>query len=249
MKFEKWAPLLVREALDRWEKSPLHSTQPEYAQTMQDIWRNLASKEEMKNEWLWIIQTAPDPRDGDPSFVDAIDIGMMDFFSLPHLSEPVYSEEMREIAELSEKLASKLEKFNSYLPFRNPFSPNMLFTEEYRDRFPLLINGDVESDQRLEFLLGIGLPTAYDQARRIADRATEEASKPFSRLELSRKAKDESAFRSYFITRVANFFAIVHMQYSPTRLATICRLALNDSAIDPRMVNRLTRHLVGLFPR
>ena len=143
------------------------------------------------------------------------------YHAAPKLSPTDYRDEMAEIARLAAVLSAKLKKFSPPdLDYCNPFPPYVLLGKA----------ANAVNDK---------LPPIDAQLIALAKRAEVEAVDQCHRFPLPRKVNDKNTLRTYFVRIVADYFFIMYADYSPSRLAIFCGVALDDPDITPDLIRKL----------
>lgn len=159
----------------------------------------------------------------------------------PKFTRRGYEEEMHEIAKLADTLARKLSKFSNAGACYNPFPLHSLLDSEQIERARLMMHPDILSRRRAlaPFSLTYYLPAIDKQLTRLSKSAIEEAVRQSSKLRLPRKVNDKNTFRTYFTKVIVDFFFITYADYSPSRIAIFCSVALDDPDITPNLVGKI----------
>lgn len=236
MKFPQWAPPILLGAVEHYTQVA-NEGGPEAAQCADfaEMWRRLLTRPEMEFVWPWIINTTGFGLCEYLGFFRQFGSIVEDFHSAPRLSEAAYSAEMREIATMAASLAARIRKFSGTGLGRSPFN-SILWPDnkefELRDQFSE--SGEFRVFQKMtsEF------PTVAQHLDRLEDVARSEERFQYSRLPVSRKSND---FRAYLIREIRNYFLMFPEGHSPSRIATICSVALDDPDITPDLVRALVK--------
>lgn len=228
------------------------ATRPE----MEEIWKYLFSMEEY-SEFL-----SEDGLRKVGGLIAQIFRWLENFGSSLKITTKEYEEELLEISRLAEKLSIKLKKFCELNHLSNPFPSNVVFDRFQIEniariidprffstiKYPPDFNAELRDEWRIRetrsrtaYLLNDCLPNLDMQLHNLSVRATKEKENKASRHnDLPRKIKGENAFRTYFIGNANKFFLMLG-NYSITRVATFCSVALDDADITADLVR-------GLFP-
>jgi hypothetical protein len=259
MKFPAWAPSSITDLIDEAEKDlqngrTLTPSDREAIQRNAEMWTRLVTRPEMESVWRFIwgrssftIFATPKMLLANGGLVGTINRKVYSYETDPRMSDKDYENDLLEIARLAEGLSNKLKKYCDIEDWRNPFPPSALLTQEERDAVSGILRPEYfqhkktyQSNAGLAgHILDSRLPKLDSLIRRLAEKAREEAGEKAARLNnLPRKVGDKNVFRTYFISIVKDYFMTQYHDYSPTRIATFCNVALDDPEITPDLVRK-----------
>jgi hypothetical protein len=239
MRYPDWAPADVIKCIELYDQLARERDGYEAAHCdyMAALWRRLATRPEMESVWPWILEKTELPLYENGEFFSGLGITIERFNVLPKLSGVAYEKEMIQIAEMAAALSPRLKKFEASTSLHgNPFVDihwNIHKSMELMDRF--------ETGQTpLFYMLNAEFPSIAEHLDRLEAEARKEALFQASRLRVSRKSND---FRAYFIREVNCHFMTFNAKGdhspSPSKVATICSVALDDPDITPDLVRKV----------
>jgi hypothetical protein len=240
VKFPRWAPAEITNICALYDQGANESgANGELCGTLSAMWLRLLTRPEMELIWPWIIRTTSDHKLYDRQFGFAYQFGtIIESFNIcPRLSEQSYAKEMREIAAMASELAERLEKLEARVPYGpgDPFTPYRLLPPHLSDPYQAEGPEPFNSEQsRLHHRLAS--VTIGEHLRYLEKAAKSEEKEQYGRLPVSRKAND---FRAYLIREVAKYFYSFSDDFSPSKIATICSVALDDPDITPDLVRKI----------
>lgn len=235
MKFPSWAPSVLCEAVEHYESAARKGGEnaPQY-ELLAGIWQRLLTRPEMESVWPWILETTGQfelyRRMG---FFNEFSMSIERFYALPKLSEAAYAIEMEEIAEMAAALSGRLKKFETSVPGGNPFYRLHLPWERW-DKLTKLLMDNMQLFPKVikEF------PSVTQLLDLLRDDAKKEAELQLSRLAVSRKSKE---LKPFLIREVVTYFKYFDNGYSPSKIAAICSVALDDASIDGGVVGKYAK--------
>lgn len=243
MKLPKWAPDFLGAAIDQYaaqaEKGGAEAPQ---CKLLAEIWQRLLTRPEMEPIWPWIIETTAEfalyERMG---FFRELGMSIERFYALPKLSEAAYALEMEEISNMAAALSARLRKFEAPVPGGDPFGFVHMPMSKWEGLSKLLMEND-----KLELLpkiLGQFEPIT-DLLDILANETKKEAELQLHRLPVSRKSRE---LKPFLIREMVTYFKYFDNGYSPSKIATICSVALDDPAIDGGLVGKYAKQVDDRF--
>jgi hypothetical protein len=243
MNYPKWVPASIVGRLAEYAEVKRSGRIWETFNIEFDIWHRLATRPEMEPVWDFIVKCVPaDELTTNGGLTGNIDRAVRYFHTSPRLSPPDYKKEMLEIAKLADALSLKLRKFCEADTVYNPFPYHSIFNSEQLDITAQRQKEPISSrrDRGLfRYKLDYCVPLLDVQLKGLANRAKTEAEDQAYRLALPRKVNDENLFRTYFVKKIGDYFFLHCADYSPSRLAIFCGVALDDPDITPDLVRKL----------
>lgn len=248
MIYPKWTPAALIDYLNELSEyrgsDALSEDEAAVTLRFQEMWTRLATRPEMELVWRFIVgldEGATYSLRTNAGLLSRVNTVIRNYEKNPRFSPKGYEEEMREIARLADTLSRKLRKFSKAGSVYDPFPLQSLFDNAQVERargmmHPKILTGKSGS---VPFSLTYFLPALDEQLANLAKRATDEAEGQFYRLKLPRKVNDKNNFRTYFINVVVDFFFGMYADYSPSRVATFCSVALDDPDITANLVGKL----------
>ncbi|MDQ1923210.1 hypothetical protein [Massilia pseudoviolaceinigra] len=248
MSFPNWAPPEIIEYLtelsDYRRLGVLSEDEAAITLRFHEMWTRLITRTEMELVWRFIIgldnQVICTLRTNG-GLIATVNRAMRNYEENPKFTQRGYKEEMQEIARLADILARKLSKFSNAGASYNPFPLHSLLDSEQIERARLMMHPDILSRRRTlaPFSLTYYLPAIDKQLTRLSKNAIEEAVQQSNKLRLPRKVNDKNTFRTYFTKVIVDFFFITYADYSPSRIAIFCSVALDDPDITPNLVGKI----------
>lgn len=239
MRFPTWAPQILIGAIEQYEQKGREADgDPEQCKLLADIWRRLLTRPEMEMVWPWIYQTTAGIELYDRrGFFFRVGTDVERFYKLPKLSQPAYSREMMDISNMAAALALRVKQFSFPGLNSSPFDSTVMRLEQQWK-----VRGELNNAEEfnLFFKLIAEFPNIHEHLERLRDDAELESELQLARLPVSRKASD---FRAYFIREVSEYFGVFPNGHSPSRIATICSVALEDPDIDVALIRALTARI------
>lgn len=241
MKLPKWAPPELANTSELFEQqAKVEGANVARCMQLSGMWSRLVTRPEMEAVWPWISKTKASFQFFEPyGFVYQFGAAVENFYAAPRLSEKAYAKEMREIATLASILAERLEKFEARMRYAvgDPFSPHNLLPTHLSDPYQVAEPDKFNSEQSLRHHR-LANVTIAEHLRFLEKAAGEEEKEQLSRLRVSRKAND---FRTYLIREVAAYFLSMLEEAPPSKIATICSVALDDPDITPDLVRKIAK--------
>jgi hypothetical protein len=244
MKYPDWIPASVAEWINRYEEALSSGNYPETVPLEFEIWRRLLTRPEMESVWDFILATVDHPESllTNGGLTGKINRAIRYFFTSPRLSPADYKREMLEIAKMADALANKLKKFYDAASPHNPFTYRALLNSDQLAIVSKRLGKENDDDRgwwKIGNRLDYCLPQFDFQLKGLANRAKLESEDQSYKMPLPRKINDENLFRTYFIKVVGDYFFVQCADYSPTRLATFCSVALDDPDVTPDLARKL----------
>lgn len=241
MRYPKWTPKELIDEITRYDEAP---TLGQVNADFVCICRLLATRPEMESIWPWLLQTGiRDPWAPD-GFLATLWESLAAFDASPKLSTTRYEKAMNEIAKTASILVDQLKKFEDATWFnQNPFEHLHFQHWEFSKRLAALTKRDMTEGSELVrtdlyYSTVANFPGISEHLHLLIDAATTESISQRFRMTVSKKSKD---FRTYFIRAVAHHIRSNHDEgeYSPSKVATICSVALDDADITSDLVRKL----------
>lgn len=243
MSYPKWVPASIVGRLAEYAEIKRGGHTWETFNTEFDIWHRLATRPEMEPVWDFVVKCVPvDELTTNGGLTGNINRAIRYFHTSPRLSPPDYKKEMLEIAKLADALSLKLRKFCEADAVYNPFPYHSIFNSEQLEIAAKRLSESISSRRDREifrYKLDYSVPMLDFQLKGLANKAKTEAEDQSYRLSLPRKINDENLFRTYFVKKVGDYFFLHYADYSPSRLAIFCGVALDDPDVTPDLVRKL----------
>lgn len=224
MSYPKYVPASIVEWLNEHRNTSQAQTPGADPLKIVEIWHRLATRPEMEVVWHFIsrFDRAPFlPLVANGGLLGTINRRLIAYHFAPKLSPTDYRDEMSEIARMAAALAAKLKRFSDAdVGCYNPFPPQVLLGKVAK-----------AVDEHL--------PAIDAQLIVLANRAKVESVDQMHRLPLPRKVNDKNTLRTYFVRIVADHFFMMYADYSPSRIAIFCSVALDDPDITPDLIRKL----------
>lgn len=253
MSFPIWAPITLVEWLEDYPNdarfSSATASERDGVPDLRDMWLRLLTRPEMEAIWNFVA-----PRHSSLSLVanggilGKINRDILGYGEARRVSPSEYMEEMNEIATLASALARKLRAYSgpSNRPnnYYNPFHIDYILNNNDLLRIEGILSSEYVGEYELTggrisgAVLRETLPQLGTMLTRLSAIASNEAECQDHRLLLPKKVKGTNAFRTYFIKEISDFFSIQLLDFSPTRIATFCCVALDDPLITPDLVRK-----------
>jgi hypothetical protein len=242
MKFPGWAPAnlgtVVKAYADQAEKGEADAPQ---CKLLAEIWQRLLTRPEMENIWPWILQTtAAFELYNRMGFFHELSYSIERFYRLPRLSETAYTLEMQGISDMAADLCTRLRKFEAPVPGGRPFEFVHMPTSK-RTSLSKLLSENNHLDM-LPLMLG-QFKTITELLENLAKEAKTEARQQAYRLPVSRKSRD---LKPFFLREMISYFQSFSNGYSPSKIATICGVALDDPSIDGGLVGKYAKQTTAM---
>lgn len=238
--YPAWAPSEIVEAIKYLTAYPEEAPAAEKlrAEKIASMWMRLVTRPEMKDVWASILSSQLFPLMAPQGFFRSVSELDEEFEVAPKLSEQAYSKELMEIAKLAKALATRIEKFDRAAWCGcSPFLSSEVFSGNELQTAAAMLAPDQKHPFEVARALDRHLPAFSKQLIGVAASATKEAKEQSRRLDVSRKANDKNAFRTFFIRSVA-----WALDYSPAKVAIFASVALDDPDISADLVR-------GLLPK
>jgi hypothetical protein len=240
MGYPEWAPTEIVDALN--ENMKIGGRRLE----SHDMWERLVTNAEMKSFWEWLgTQKTGLPLFSNGGLVGRINREVATFKHGRKLSNTSYRNEMLKITKLAKALSKEIAAFRRRAPGDlDPFPVSAFLTNSDIDRTTPIFREEFLVDcetygvkrRMTQCLIDSNFPSIDKQLVELGRYAEEESKRQFYKLNLPRKVNDKNVFRTYFIKLVIDQFAFIHLDYSPSRIAVFCSVALEDPQIDLSMV-------------
>lgn len=241
MKIPHWAPSELANASELFEQqAKVEGADVARCMQLSGMWFRLLTRPDMETVWPWISRTKTSFQFFEPyGFVYQFGVAVENFYACPRLSEKAYAKEMREIAALASILAERLERLEARMPYGvgDPFSPHKLLPTHLADPYQVTEPNEFNPEQSL-LHHRLASVTITEHLRYLEKAAEVEEKEQHSRLRVSRKAND---FRTYLIREVAAYFLWILEEAPPSKIATICSVALDDPDVTPDLVRKIAR--------
>lgn len=240
MKLPSWAPTELADLCRAFDQiAEEGGADAEQCRMLSAMWLRLLTRPEMELVWPWIMRLTAghDLYDRQFGFVSQFGVIVESFHTCPRLSQQSYAKEMREIAEMASALATRLETLEARVPYGvgDPFDPYEMLPEHLRD--PYQGNGPFNPEQSRQYHW-LASRTISEHLRSLEEKANLEEKEQHSRLPVSRKAND---FGAYLIRELDKYFRSFSEDVSPSKLATICSVALDDPRKNGDFVSKILK--------
>lgn len=252
MRMPSWAPTPLAEWLESYikhaEEHGPRFVECEGVPELKDIWCRLLTRPEMEVVWKYIEEAETSlSLTSNGGLLGTVNRAIEYYISARRISPAHYKEEMADIASLAEALARKIKNYSSANSFGlfNPFpidslmSKDQLFSAGKMLRSDFLEPSPVTGVSRTATALNWHLPAAHEILEGLARRASNESEHQSSRLRLPTKTKGATVFRTYFARYVADWLVMHRLDYSPTKIATFCSVALDDPDLTPDLIRKI----------
>lgn len=243
MKLPKWAPEILGGAIDHYEahaeKGGIDAPQ---CKLLAEIWQRLLTRPEMESVWPWILETTAEFELYDRmGFFYEFAMSIERFYALPKLSEAAYALEMEEISKMAAALSARMRKFEAPVPGGDPFGFVNMPMSKWEGLSRLLIESD--KLDLLPKILGQFEPIT-ELLDMLADETKKESELQMHRLPVSRKSRE---LKPFLIREMVTYFKYFNNGYSPSKIATICSVALDDATIDGGLVGKYAKQVDDRF--
>jgi hypothetical protein len=250
MTYPTWTPAQLITLIEDYDAllqtSKLAHEDTAELQRRASMWARLATRKEMERVWLFIAGAdGLENLQTNGGLAGRIDRAMTSFQMSPRLSKADYKAEILEISQLANALSNKLQKFCASESVQNFFRYGSLLEKQHLEGIKNIIRPELLkhrhgfTDQMAIYALDESLPSIHLQIKSLGQNAKSEAADQAYRLRLPRKTNDKNTFRTYFIRIISDHFFINFADFSPTRIAIFCGVALDDPEITADLVRKL----------
>lgn len=235
MKFPNWAPSALFPAVEHYaEEGRKGGENAPQCALLAEMWQRLLTRPEMESIWPWIIEVTDGIElYGRMGFFREFGMSIERFHVLPKLSEAAYATEMEEIAKMAVALSDRLKQFESCVPGGNPFAALHMPLRKW-DELSLLMKDNLEMLPKMMRQF----PSMTEMLDLLTLEARKEAELQIDRLPVSRKSKE---LKPFLIREVLAYFRSFENGYSPSKIATICSVALEDASIDGGLIGKYAK--------